>query len=418
MLQLFLQSFIPAMEEGVMLTVPLGILLAILDCFPKRKFRGTFWRALKWGVFVSLFFTAVKTGTRQAVSREGFEAFAIFVSLVSALALLGVLPSYTGDEKRAKLIRVASSTLVVGFFCYHGMEIWLMPVSIAVAATGEFFTLEVLVKSLGFGGGIFVGILSGYLVCKASAALHYKRLMFVYAVQAAACIIQQGIYLVQVLMIRRIVGGAGLMKVMGPLIDNQRLVIFVVFFVTLLVPITLYSQPKPEKPEGANPAEYRKILAAAKRKLRWGAGVVASLFVMVLMSSVGHSFATKEAELVPAAPVAAENGFVSVPLEDVQDGHLHRYSYRTKNGTTVRFIIIRKGGNAYGVGLDACEICGPTGYIEREDQVICKLCDVVMNINTIGFKGGCNPIPLPYEVRDGNLVFSLNDIVAGEKEFR
>ena len=41
-----------------------------------------------------------------------------------------------------------------------------------------------------------------------------------------------------------------------------------------------------------------------------------------------------------------------------------------------------------------------------------------MNINTIGFKGGCNPIPLAYEVKDGQLVFQLNDILAGEKEFR
>ena len=41
-----------------------------------------------------------------------------------------------------------------------------------------------------------------------------------------------------------------------------------------------------------------------------------------------------------------------------------------------------------------------------------------MNINTIGFKGGCNPIPLSYEVRDGNLVFQLADILAGEREFR
>lgn len=418
MLQTFLLSFIPAMEEGVMLTVPLGILLAILDCFPEWNFRGTFWRALKWGVFISLFFTAVKTGTRHAVSREGFEAFAIFVSLVSALVLLGVLPSYTGGERRSNLIRAASSVLVIGFFCYHGMEIWLMPVSIVVAATGELFTLEVLVKSLGFGGGLFIGLLSGYLVYKASAALNYKRLMFVYAVQAVACIIQQGIYLIQVLMIRRIVGGATLMKVMGPLIDNQRLVIFVVFFVTLLVPITLYSQPKPEKPERANPAEYRKILAAAKRKLRWGVGVIVSLVVMVLMSSVGYSFATKEAELVPAVPIAAENGFAVVPLENVQDGHLHRYAYRTKNGTTVRFIIIRKGGNAYGVGLDACEICGPTGYIERDDQVVCKLCDVVMNKQTIGMPGGCNPIPLEYKVESGGIRIAEEKLEAAKKHFR
>ncbi len=418
MLQTFLQSFIPAMEEGVMLTVPLGILLAILDCFPERNFRGTFWRTLKWGVFISLFFTAVKTGTRHAVSREGFEAFAIFVSLLSALVLLAVLPSYTGDEKREKLVRTASSVLVIGFFCYHGMEIWLMPVSIVVAATGELFTLEVLVKSLGFGGGIFIGLLSGYLVYKASAALNYNRLIFVYAVQAVACIIQQGIYLIQVLMIRHIIGGAAVMRFMGPLIDNQRMVIFVVFFVTLLVPLTLYSQPKPEKPAGANPAEYRKILASAKHKLRWGTGVVVSLVLMVLMSSVGYSFATKEAELVPAVPVTAENGVVSVALEEVQDGHLHRYAYRASNGTTVRFIIIRKGGNAYGVGLDACEICGPTGYIERDDQVVCKLCDVVMNKQTIGMPGGCNPIPLEYKVEGGSVRVTEENLEKAKKYFR
>lgn len=50
--------------------------------------------------------------------------------------------------------------------------------------------------------------------------------------------------------------------------------------------------------------------------------------------------------------------------------------------------------------------------------MICKRCDVVMNINTIGFKGGCNPIPLSYEVRDGNLVFAIEDLEAGEREFK
>ena len=66
-----------------------------------------------------------------------------------------------------------------------------------------------------------------------------------------------------------------------------------------------------------------------------------------------------------------------------------------------------------------CDICGETGYYERgEGQVVCKLCDVVMNVNTIGFKGGCNPIPISYEVADGNLVFALADIIAGEREFK
>ena len=117
-------------------------------------------------------------------------------------------------------------------------------------------------------------------------------------------------------------------------------------------------------------------------------------------------------------PIAAENGFAVVPLENVQDGHLHRYAYRTKNGTTVRFIIIRKGGNAYGVGLDACEICGPTGYIERDDQVVCKLCDVVMNKQTIGMPGGCNPIPLEYKVESGGIRIAEEKLEAAKKHFR
>ena len=130
---------------------------------------------------------------------------------------------------------------------------------------------------------------------------------------------------------------------------------------------------------------------------------------------------TKQVEL--SAPesytVDEDAGVILVPMENVSDGHLHRFEYRTEKNIDVRWIVVKKPNSAsFGVGLDACEVCGNAGYFERSGQVICKRCDVVMNINTIGFKGGCNPIPLAYEVKDGNLVFKLSDIIAGEKEFR
>ena len=77
-----------------------------------------------------------------------------------------------------------------------------------------------------------------------------------------------------------------------------------------------------------------------------------------------------------------------------------RYAYKSQNGINMRFIIIKKSIGSYGVGLDACEICGPSGYFMRSNEVVCKLCDVVMNKGTIGFKGGCNPIPFAYVVHD------------------
>jgi uncharacterized membrane protein len=106
-------------------------------------------------------------------------------------------------------------------------------------------------------------------------------------------------------------------------------------------------------------------------------------------------------------------------MEAVNDFHLHRFEWQTPNGVIVRWIVVRKPNSAaYGVGLDACEVCGNAGYYERGGLVVCRRCDVVMNTNTIGFKGGCNPIPLNYEVDGGNLAFSMADLIAGEKEFK
>lgn len=86
-------------------------------------------------------------------------------------------------------------------------------------------------------------------------------------------------------------------------------------------------------------------------------------------------------------------------------------------GIEVRFIVIQKAGSSFGVGLDACEICGPTGYYEKDGKVICKLCEVAMNIATIGFKGGCNPIPIDYEVSNGTLSVPIAQLEAAASVF-
>ena len=153
-------------------------------------------------------------------------------------------------------------------------------------------------------------------------------------------------------------------------------------------------------------------------KKRWGKASVGALIVMIILSSVGSAYANKKEELVPAVSVTAKDQMVSIDINKVNDGHLHRFAYRTKKGTQVRFIVVLKGGSAYGVGLDCCEICGPTGYIEREGQIVCKLCDVVMNKQTIGLPGGCNPIPIKYGVGNGQIRIEQKELDAAAKYFR
>ena len=145
---------------------------------------------------------------------------------------------------------------------------------------------------------------------------------------------------------------------------------------------------------------------------------VTCLLVSLLNVTVVKALDSREVELSPSEEFELRSDGCYIPLEQVGDGHLHRFTYETSKGTGIRFIVIQKpGGAAYGIGLDACDICGETGYYERDGQVVCKLCDVVMNIQTIGFKGGCNPIVIDYSIKDGYIIVPFDTLLEHEEIF-
>ncbi|MBQ7196576.1 MAG: DUF2318 domain-containing protein [Synergistaceae bacterium] len=176
------------------------------------------------------------------------------------------------------------------------------------------------------------------------------------------------------------------------------------------------------KPTGefTNRALLRKEKARLRDCRRWSwslcvFGVIAVFIVVIL-----HYYDTKPPAEVQPEPYEITDGIISIELEKVSDGHLHKFSYVTPNKFDVRFLVVKKpAGTAYGVGLDACDICGIAGYYERgNDEVVCKRCDVVMNKNTIGFKGGCNPVPFEYEIKNGKIFIDVKELEKHETRFR
>ncbi|QTE70356.1 DUF2318 domain-containing protein [Clostridiales bacterium FE2011] len=166
-------------------------------------------------------------------------------------------------------------------------------------------------------------------------------------------------------------------------------------------------------------AQLRKLRAGNRKRRRLAIATLVMILLFVLTLTVVKAYDTREVVLSAPETYTVDGDRILVSAESVNDGHLHRFEYTTERNVTIRWIVVKKPNSAtYGVGFDACEVCGSAGYYERGSQVVCKRCDVVMNINTIGFKGGCNPIPLAYEVSGGNLVFRLEDLLSGEKEFR
>lgn len=169
----------------------------------------------------------------------------------------------------------------------------------------------------------------------------------------------------------------------------------------------------------ANAAETRLRRARSMQVRRIAAWSIAAA---VLIASLGitqtviAARAEAASALTPPIVLEPKGSEVLVTEADVSDKNLHRFAVDV-DGTKVRFIVVYKGSGLFGTGLDACEICGPTGYFQRESDVICKACDVVIPSPTIGFDGGCNPIPIKYEKRDGSLVFDLTQLRAGVDEF-
>ena len=197
------------------------------------------------------------------------------------------------------------------------------------------------------------------------------------------------------------------------------LFIYAMLVIALIIPVTLLIKSAHVNEPYSNPAEHRKIRAKWRNTRRWSVGVALCAVMVVMNLTVFTAIDNQEPELSPTEQCEDHGEDLYIPLTQVEDGHLHRFAYTTPDNIAVRFIIIKKpNSSSYGVGLDACDICGETGYYERNGQVVCNLCDVVMNINTIGFKGGCNPIVIDYSVANGYIIVPKSTLVEHQDEFK
>lgn len=115
--------------------------------------------------------------------------------------------------------------------------------------------------------------------------------------------------------------------------------------------------------------------------------------------------------------VIAQNGTVQIPISEINDGTIHFYKYNASNVWTRFFVVKAQSGNIK-TAFDACEACGPAGYDQSGNELVCKKCGLKFNIEDIGtVVGGCNPIPLNATLSASDVIISVNDIENGRQYF-
>lgn len=117
--------------------------------------------------------------------------------------------------------------------------------------------------------------------------------------------------------------------------------------------------------------------------------------------------------------VDAQNGIVTIPLADVNDGEAHYYSFDV-NGTDVKFFLLQSRDGVIRAAFDACDVCyrDKKGYSQEDDFMVCNNCNMKFHSSRINeVKGGCNPSPLNRTLDGNNVIIKVNDILTGRGYF-
>jgi uncharacterized membrane protein len=142
--------------------------------------------------------------------------------------------------------------------------------------------------------------------------------------------------------------------------------------------------------------------------------VVAGLLAAVGLFVVGGGAGTADAF------VTAQNGQVSLPLADVQDGKAHYYAYRAADGNVSKFFLLKSHDGAIRAAFDACDVCYKSlkGYRQEGDSMVCNNCNQQFSSDRINeVKGGCNPAPLTRTISGDQVVLIESELQAGVRYF-
>src|SRR3712207_1955115 len=118
--------------------------------------------------------------------------------------------------------------------------------------------------------------------------------------------------------------------------DKGNLPIFVMFLVAFVFSVLLFLENLKVKGSFINRAMLRKEKARLKNNRAWSITLCFMSILVVLSVTLVHSYINKPVELTPAQPYQEEGNKIIIPLTDIEDGHLHRFSYKATGGNDVR----------------------------------------------------------------------------------
>jgi high-affinity iron transporter len=413
-----LQAFIITLREGVEAALIVGITLAYLDKIQRSDLRKAVYAALA-AAFLGSIGGAVLVA-RMHWNEDVYEGWIMLAAAFFVVSMI-IFMMRTGrklkGEIEGRLGRLVGKDAWFGLFLFvflmvlrEGAETVLTLAAVSLNSTS-------LASFLGTLAGVIAAIVFGVTFVKGSVKIDLAKFFRVTSVIlffVAAQLLVSGLHELSENGV--LPSSKEEMALIGPIVRND--VFFLITIVALAALMVLF-EAKRRQPLAvpASAAERRKALWRSRRERLWMVSVYASSFVFILLITAEFIYAKSVSALSPATPVTFVNGQVTIPLEQLSDGDLHRYQAR-ENGVDVRFWLYQKPDGKIASVLDACQICGAVGFYKRQNLIICKNCASPINLQSVGTPGGCNPIPLSVKLTSDSVIVEEANLAAESRVYQ
>jgi high-affinity iron transporter len=410
-----LSALLLSLREGVEAALVVGIVLVYLNRTGRRALAGYVWAGVALAAAAS--FVAAILLQRWQVSEDGFEGLLMLVASALVVSMIIWMNRAARHLKAHIEQRVESyaqkstkaAGWAIGFFVFmmvvrEGAELILILRAVELSSAG----VQVWI---GTAIGIAIAVAVGSFFFQGTLRIPLHR--FFKATSAILMVVAFQLALTGVHELSEamwIPSSKTEMATIGPIVRNE-----VFFFVVILGAAALvvlrewFSSQEPAADPAANSAERRMREHAFRRQRVWSFAA-ALLCIGVVLSFAGeYVYGKVAAAPAPSEPLVAQDNLVRIPLTDLTDASLHFYSAEV-NGSVIRFLVIHKQNGDYATALDACQICGPSGYRQEGQSIVCRTCGAAIYIPSIGESGGCNPIGVKSHVEGGAVVVDLSAI--------
>ena len=425
------ESFIILLREGIEVALVVGILVVYVRKLDQPALLQSAYLGIGLAVLASIIGAILFQ--KLALDNESLEGYFLF-SAAAFVATMIIWMWRTAKGMRRQLEqrldtitrKVSSWQVRVGILFFTFLMVLREGIETAIflgAVTLRESSMQSFVGGL---LGLLAAIAFGVLFVKGSVRIDVGRFLRVTAVVLLIFVTQLLVNATHEFYEMGILPPQpAIMGIIGPIVRNNLLFILAI----LSIPAFMFMIPS------ANRHKLSVDRKPAHKRWQLAAGLITLSIVFFL--GFGDVFSTRsENGIEPAKQTHLDEGFVHIPLSEVDNGALHRFTLR-QDTVEIRFLVMRTGLSSYTTAFDACRPCYNYGkFYVSGTNIICSQCEAAYPVSKLsrlyqhkelagdnpaatntGDDPGCFPMYLRSRVEGGQILISAEDLQSKREYF-